>query len=142
GGKITKTLSPVIGGLSQVGHAFKMFSGSASSALNSFTGGALSSLAKKTELSVLTAGAKLAKLSPMVGKAVSLANIGMQALFPAAVIGIALAGLGLLYSKFGTQIDKLLEVAKTKGPEIITNLGNGIANKIPDLVNQGATLIN
>lgn len=142
GGKITKTLSPVIGVLSQVGNAFKMFSGSASSSLNSFTGGALSSLAKKTELSVLTAGAKLAKLSPMVGKAVSLANIGMQALFPAAVIGIALAGLGLLYSKFGTQIDKLLEVAKTKGPEIITNLGNGIANKIPDLVNQGATLIN
>ena len=142
GGKITKTLSPVIGVLSQVGNAFKMFSGSASSALNSFTGGALSSLAKKTELSVLTAGAKLAKLSPMVGKAVSLANIGMQALFPAAVIGIALAGLGLLYSKFGTQIDKLLEVAKTKGPEIITNLGNGIASKIPNLVNQGATLIN
>ena len=142
GGKITKTLSPVIGVLSQVGNAFKMFSGSASSALNSFTGGALSSLAKKTELSVLTAGAKLAKLSPMVGKAVSLANIGMQALFPAAVIGIALAGLGLLYSKFGTQIDKLLEVAKTKGPEIITNLGNGIASKIPDFVNQGAILVN
>ncbi|WP_040397579.1 phage tail tape measure protein [Anaerococcus senegalensis] len=142
GGKITKTLSPVIGVLSQVGNAFKMFSGSASSALNSFTGGALSSLAKKTELSVLTVGAKLAKLSPMVGKAVSLANIGMQALFPAAVIGIALAGLGLLYSKFGTQIDKLLEVAKTKGPEIITNLGNGIASKIPDFVNQGATLVN
>ena len=141
GGKITKTLSPVIGVLSQVGNAFKMFSGSASSALNSFTGGALSSLAKKTELSVLTVGAKLAKLSPMVGKSVSLANIGMQALFPAAVIGIALAGLGLLYSKFGTQIDKLLEVAKTKGPEIITNLGNGIANKIPDLVAKGAELV-
>ena len=141
GGKITKTLSPVIGVLSQVGNAFKIFSGSASSALNSFTGGALSSLAKKTELSVLTAGAKLAKLSPMVGKAVSLANIGMQALFPAAVIGIALAGLGLLYSKFGSQIDKLLEVAKTKGPEIITNLGNGIANKIPDLVAKGAELV-
>ena len=142
GGKITKTLSPVIGVLSQVGNAFKMFSGSASSALNSFTGGALSSLAKKTELSVLTAGAKLAKLSPMVGKAVSLANIGMQALFPAAVIGIALAGLGLLYSKFGNQIDNLLEVAKTKGPEIITNLGNGITEKIPDFVEKGATLVN
>lgn len=141
GGKITKTLSPVIGVLSQVGNAFKMFSSSASSALNSFTGGALSSLAKKTELSVLTAGAKLAKLSPMVGKAVSLANIGMQALFPAAVIGIALAGLGLLYSKFGTQIDKLLQIAKDKGPQIITNLGNGITEKIPDFVEKGATLV-
>lgn len=142
GGKITKTLSPVIGVLSQVGNGFKTFSNVAGNALNSFSDGVLNKFAKKIELSMILSGNKLAKLAPMVGKAVSLANIGMQALFPAAVIGIALAGLGLLYSKFGTQIDSLLEVAKTKGPEIITNLGNGIANKIPDLVNQGATLIN
>ena len=142
GGKITKTLSPVIGVLSQVGNGFKTFSSVAGNALNSFSDGVLNKFAKKIELSMILSGNKLAKLAPMVGKAVSLANIGMQALFPAAVIGVALAGLGLLYSKFGTQIDKLLEVAKTKGPEIITNLGNGIANKIPDLVNQGATLIN
>lgn len=142
GGKITKTLSPVIGVLSQVGNGFKTFSNVAGTALNSFSDGVLNKFAKKIELSMILSGNKLAKLAPMVGKAVSLANIGMQALFPAAVIGIALAGLGLLYSKFGTQIDKLLEVAKTKGPEIITNLGNGIANKIPDFVNQGATLIN
>lgn len=142
GGKITKTLSPVIGVLSQVGNGFKTFSNVAGNALNSFSDGVLNKFAKKIELSMILSGNKLAKLAPMVGKAVSLANIGMQALFPAAVIGIALAGLGLLYSKFGTQIDKLLEVAKTKGPEIITNLGNGIASKIPDLVNQGATLIN
>lgn len=142
GGKITKTLSPVIGVLSQVGNGFKTFSSVAGNALNSFSDGVLNKFAKKIELSMILSGNKLAKLAPMVGKAVSLANIGMQALFPAAVIGIALAGLGLLYSKFGTQIDSLLEVAKTKGPEIITNLGNGIANKIPDLVNQGATLIN
>lgn len=142
GGKITKTLSPVIGVLSQVGNGFKTFTSVAGNALNSFSDGVLNQFAKKIELSMILSGNKLAKLAPMVGKAVSLANIGMQALFPAAVIGIALAGLGILYSKFGTQIDKLLEVAKTKGPEIITNLGNGIANKIPDLVNQGATLIN
>lgn len=142
GGKITKTLSPVIGVLSQVGNGFKTFSNVAGNALNSFSDGVLNKFAKKIELSMILSGNKLAKLAPMVGKAVSLANIGMQALFPAAVIGIALAGLGLLYSKFGTQIDSLLEVAKTKGPEIITNLGNGIANKIPDFVNQGATLIN
>lgn len=142
GGKITKTLSPVIGVLSQVGNGFKTFSNVAGTALNSFSDGVLNKFAKKIELSMILSGNKLAKLAPMVGKAVSLANIGMQALFPAAVIGIALAGLGLLYSKFGTQIDKLLEVAKTKGPEIITNLGNGIANKIPDFINQGATLIN
>lgn len=157
GGKITKTLSPVIGVLSQVGNGFKIFSSVAGNSLKNvlsitgkvlnvfmsgITGGAFDKFVKAIQLSMILSGKELSKLAPMVGKAVSLANIGMQALFPAAVIGIALAGLGLLYSKFGTQIDKLLEVAKTKGPEIITNLGNGIANKIPDLVNQGATLIN
>lgn len=141
GGKITKTLSPVIGVLSQVGNGFKTFSNVAGTALNSFSDGVLNKFAKKIELSMILSGNKLAKLAPMVGKAVSLANIGMQALFPAAVIGIALAGLGLLYSKFGTQIDKLLEVAKTKGPEIITNLGNGITEKIPEFVEKGTTLV-
>lgn len=118
GGKITKTLSPVIGVASQVGNAFKAFS---------------------NVISVVSGG--LSKFGPLVSKSVSLANIAMQGLFPAAVIGVALVGLGLLYSKFGTQIDKLLEVAKTKGPEIITNLGNGIASKIPDLVAKGAELV-
>lgn len=157
GGKITKTLSPVIGVLSQVGNGFKTFSSVAGNSLKNvliitgkvlnvfmsgITGGVFGKFVKAIQLSMILSGTELSKFAPMVEKAVSLANIGMQALFPAAVIGIALAGLGLLYSKFGTQIDKLLEVAKTKGPEIITNLGNGIANKIPDLVNQGATLIN
>lgn len=118
GGKITKTLSPVIGVASQVGNAFKAFS---------------------NVISVISGG--LSKFGPLVSKSVSLANIAMQGLFPAAVIGVALVGLGLLYSKFGTQIDSLLEVAKTKGPEIITNLGNGIASKIPDLVAKGAELV-
>ena len=157
GGKITKTLSPVIGVLSQVGNGFKIFSSVAGNSLKNvlsitgkvlnvfmsgLTGGVFDKFVKAAQLSMILSGKELSKFAPMVGKAVSLANIGMQALFPAAVIGIALAGLGLLYSKFGTQIDKLLEVAKTKGPEIITNLGNGIASKIPNLVNQGATLIN
>ncbi|MGO3017879.1 MAG: phage tail tape measure protein [Anaerococcus sp.] len=141
GGKITKTLSPVIGVLSQVGNGFKTFTNVAGNALNSFSDGALKKFVKKIELSMILSGNKLAKLAPMVGKSVSLANIGMQALFPAAVIGIALAGLGLLYSKFGTQIDELLEVAKTKGPEVITNLGEGITHEIPDLVEKGAILV-
>lgn len=157
GGKITKTLSPVIGVLSQVGNGFKTFSSVAGNSLKNvliitgkvlnvfmsgITGGVFGKFVKAIQLSMILSGTELSKFAPMVEKAVSLANIGMQALFPAAVIGIALAGLGLLYSKFGTQIDKLLEVAKTKGPEIITNLGNGIASKIPDFVNQGATLVN
>lgn len=157
GGKITKTLSPVIGVLSQVGNGFKIFSSVAGNSLKNvlsitgkvlnvlmsgLTGGVFGKFVNAIQLSMIISGTELSKFAPMVEKTVSLANIAMQGLFPAAVIGVALVGLGLLYSKFGTQIDKLLEVAKNKGPEIITNLGNGIANKIPDLVNQGATLIN
>lgn len=87
------------------------------------------------------AGSLLSSFGINTGNMVSMANAAMGSLFPAAVIGIALAGLGLLYSKFGTQIDKLLEVAKTKGPEIITNLGNGITQKIPEFVEKGTTLV-
>lgn len=156
GGKITKTLSPVIGVLSQVGNGFKIFSSVAGNSLKNvlsitgkvlnvlmsgLTGGVFGKFVNAIQLSMIISGTELSKFAPMVEKTVSLANIAMQGLFPAAVIGIALAGLGLLYSKFGAQIDSLLEVAKTKGPEIITNLGNGIASKIPDLVAKGAELV-
>lgn len=87
------------------------------------------------------AGSLLSSFGVNTGNMVSMANAAMGSLFPAAVIGIALAGLGVLYSKFGTQIDKLLQIAKEKGPEIITNLGNGITEKIPDFVSKGTTLV-
>ena len=57
------------------------------------------------------------------------------------VAGVVVVGLGLVYSQFGEQIDKLLLMAMTKGPEIITNLGNGITSALPGLISQGATLI-
>lgn len=87
------------------------------------------------------AGSLLSSFGINTGNMVSMANAAMGSLFPAAVIGIALAGLGLLYSKFGSQIDKLLQIAKDKGPQIITNLGNGITEKIPEFVEKGTTLV-
>lgn len=65
---------------------------------------------------------------------ISLLNFG-------AVAAVVVAGLGLIYSQFGTQIDQLLLLAQTKGPEIISNLGNGITAALPGLMGQGATLI-
>lgn len=43
-----------------------------------------------------------------------------------AVAAVVVAGLGLVYSQFGTQIDQILLLAQTKGPEIISNFGAGI----------------
>lgn len=66
----------------------------------------------------------------------------LSLLAPAAIIGIILVGLGLAYQQFGTQIDAFLNMAKEKGPEIITNFANGILSKLPDLLNSGVQLVN
>lgn len=76
-----------------------------------------------------------------VGNMVKLANLGLKSLFPAAIIGTVLVGLGALYTGFEDEINKVLEVAKTKGPEIIQNLGNGIVEKIPEFASKGAELV-
>lgn len=46
-----------------------------------------------------------------------------------AVAAVVVAGLGLVYSQFGAQIDQILLLAQTKGPEIISNFGAGIRSK-------------
>ena len=58
-----------------------------------------------------------------------------------AVAAVVVAGLGLVYSQFGTQIDQILRLAQTKGPEIISNFGAGITAALPGLISSGATLI-
>ena len=58
-----------------------------------------------------------------------------------AVAAVVVAGLGLVYSQFGTQIDQILLLAQTKGPEIISNFGAGITAVLPGLISSGATLI-
>lgn len=58
-----------------------------------------------------------------------------------AVAAIVVAGLGLVYSQFGTQIDQILLLAQTKGPEIISNFGAGITAALPGLISSGATMI-
>ena len=58
-----------------------------------------------------------------------------------AVAAVVVAGLGLVYSQFGTQIDQILLLAQTKGPEILSNFGAGITAALPGLISSGATLI-
>lgn len=68
-------------------------------------------------------------------------GLALKALMPAALVAAALAGIGLLYSQFGTQIDQMLSMAQTKGPQIITNLVNGISSRLPELIQQGGKLV-
>ena len=58
-----------------------------------------------------------------------------------AIIGLVVAGLGLLQGQFGEQINSFLSMVTQKGPEIITNLINGIISKIPELIAKGGELL-
>lgn len=77
----------------------------------------------------------------MMNGLVSMMSMAMQMIMPAALIGAALAGLGLLYTNFGGQIDGLIELAVTKGPEVIKGLADGISSRAPDLIAKGAELL-
>lgn len=82
--------------------------------------------------------------SPILQKAASFVPQLLGFMNMAAVVALVVAGLGLLYSQFGDQIDQILLMVQTKGPGIITNLCTGITNALPQLtsVNWGSVGIN
>ncbi len=58
-----------------------------------------------------------------------------------AIAGALVAGLGLLQGQFGDQIGAFLQTAAEKGPEVIAQFCNGISSSLPELITQGAVLI-
>lgn len=71
----------------------------------------------------------------------SMIGLAMKLLAPTALAGAALAGLGLLYSQFGSQIDSIIQMVSEKGPQIISNFANGITGKLPSLIAAGAQML-
>lgn len=71
----------------------------------------------------------------------SMMNMALKAIMPAAMVGVVLAGLGLIYQQFGTEIDQMLAMAQQQGPQIISNLANGISSALPGLISSGAQLV-
>lgn len=71
----------------------------------------------------------------------SMMGLALKALMPAALVAAVLAGFGLLYQQFGTQIDQMLALAQTKGPQVISNFANGISSALPGLIASGAQLV-
>lgn len=79
--------------------------------------------------------------TPILSRVASFAPTFFKLINIGAGAAIIVAGMGLIYSQFGTQIDQLLLLVQTKGPEVITNFANGITAALPGLVAQGTTLI-
>ena len=71
----------------------------------------------------------------------SVMGVALAAIGPAAILGLVVAGLGIINNQFGGQIDQLLNTVTTKGPQIIQNLVQGITSQIPQLIASGADLI-
>lgn len=80
--------------------------------------------------------------SPILKKAAKFAPQFLKIMNIAGGIGIVVAGLGLLYGAFGDQIDEILLMVQTKGPEVISKFCTGITTALPNLIAQGAVLLN
>lgn len=86
-------------------------------------------------------GAVLGVGGQLAGGLQTMMGMALQALMPAAMVGAALAGLGLLQEKFGEQINSILSMVQEKGPEIVSNFASGISSRVPELIAQGAALV-
>lgn len=84
-------------------------------------------------------------LSPIISKLGNFSAVFMKTFAKgfniAAIVGIALAGLGLLQQGFGDKLSVMLKEVQTKGPEMIQGFVNGMLQKIPILISSGGILI-
>ena len=83
----------------------------------------------------------LSVLGMMTSGIASVMGIALASIGPAAILGLVLAGLGLINQQFGKQIDQLITLVTTKGPQIIQNLVTGITSQLPSLIASGADLV-
>lgn len=104
------------------------------------------------------------KISPKLGKAISagfkqIPNAGVKALTsmttamskvfaiamksvgPAAILGLVVAGLGIVNNQFGSQIDQMIATVVTQAPKVISNFVKGITSQMPMLASSGAQLL-
>lgn len=149
---IWQGFSNVGGKISSVGNGIgKSLSKSAKKATSTL--GAMSSKVATIAKPFTVIGAAAGKAIATVGSAAvsigaktvsgltQIMGLALKALMPAALVAAALAGLGLIYTQFGSDIDKMLNIAQTEGPQIITNLVNGISGRLPELIKQGGHLV-
>lgn len=112
----------------------------------SLLGGALNSVLPKisgfANKFIVYLGVAGDAFAPVLSKAASFVPQLLGFMNIAAVVALVAVGLGLLYSQFGTQIDQILLMMQTRGPEVITNFCNGIVTALPNLIAQGATMLN
>ena len=67
--------------------------------------------------------------------------IAMKSVGPAAILGLVVAGLGIVNNQFGSQIDQMMATVVTQAPKVISNFVKGITSQMPMLASSGAQLL-
>lgn len=67
--------------------------------------------------------------------------IAMKSVGPAAILGLVVAGLGIVNNQFGSQIDQMIATVVTQAPKVISNFVKGIISQMPMLASSGAQLL-
>lgn len=132
-GEPIKPLTGFYGMIQKSGSGIKIFEGGVSSLV-----GKIPYIGSTLEASSAVGMSALNGMTSAMG---TIMQVALSAIGPAAILGLVVAGLGLINNQFGEQIDKLLNTVTTKGPEIITNLVSGITSQLPQLMASGTELI-
>lgn len=85
------------------------------------------------------AGAKA--LTSMTSAMSKVFAIAMKSVGPAAILGLVVAGLGIVNNQFGNQIDQMITTVVTQAPKVISSFVKGITSQIPMLASSGAQLL-
>lgn len=123
------------------------------SSFNGLTSGASSKISGITNKIKKSFIGKIANITGAIGEKIlsvggkvtsglgTLMQMGLKAVMPAAMIAAVIAGLGVLYHTYGSQINSIINMVIQKGPEMITGFVSSITSQIPLLVNSGTVMI-
>lgn len=126
---------------------------SISSSTSQFIGNSFSKVSKKIPDKFMKMGSGIGKgmkKSTDVGlKSLSLMSSGLSKVFaiamksvgPAAILGLVVAGLGIVNNQFGSQIDQMIATVVTQAPKVISKFVKGIKSQMPMLASSGAQLL-
>lgn len=67
--------------------------------------------------------------------------IAMKSVGPVAILGLAVAGLGIVNNQFGSQIDQMIATVVTQAPRIVSEFVKSITSQMPMLASSGAQLL-
>ena len=88
-----------------------------------------------------SASAGTKALSSMVSMMGLVFKAALASVGPVAILGLVVAGLGLINGKFGAELTNMLALAREKGPEVISSFSAGIVSQLPGLAATGSRVL-